>query len=160
MYKRHYIKNNVWTPTCGIFLVNTRDEILIVHPTRSVNLSIPKWQLEEGETTWEAAIRELKEETNIDINKINIIKNIPLDAQKYTNKRKTLHPFLIITDSVIDIKKLKCTTYVMDKVTGEEKYPENDKFYMLNIHDRGNDVFSNRLHYTQLDTVRIVRDLL
>lgn len=54
--------------THGIFIVDKRLRILCVHPTNSPDTtwSIPKGGADGEETSLQAAIRELKEETNFD----------------------------------------------------------------------------------------------
>lgn len=56
--------------THGIFIIDKRLRILCVHPTGSPDTvwSIPKGGADEGETSIQAAIRELKEETNFNYN--------------------------------------------------------------------------------------------
>lgn len=58
--------------TCGIYLINKNNQILLVHPNNAPKhkWSIPKGMMEDGETYTETALRETFEETNIklDIN--------------------------------------------------------------------------------------------
>ena len=61
--------------TVGIFLYSERDKkILIVHPTNSSQKfwSVPKGLKYEDEDTFSAGLRELKEETNISLNEIDV----------------------------------------------------------------------------------------
>ncbi len=52
--------------SCGCIVVNENKEILLVHQN-SGHWGFPKGHMEIGETEIETAIREVKEETNIDV---------------------------------------------------------------------------------------------
>ena len=52
--------------SCGAIIINDKKEILLVKQTKG-HYSFPKGHVESGETEIETAIRETKEETNIDI---------------------------------------------------------------------------------------------
>ena len=52
--------------SCGAIVLNKNNEILLVHHNAG-HWDLPKGHVEEGETEEQTAIREVKEETNIDI---------------------------------------------------------------------------------------------
>ncbi len=52
--------------SCGAIIVNDKSQVLLVKQTLG-HYSFPKGHVEPGETEEETAIREVKEETNIDI---------------------------------------------------------------------------------------------
>ena len=52
--------------SCGAIIINDKKEVLLVKQTKG-HYSFPKGHVEAGETEIETAIRETKEETNIDI---------------------------------------------------------------------------------------------
>ena len=52
--------------SCGCIIVNNKNEILLVHHNKG-HWDFPKGHIEEGETEVQTAIREVKEETNIDV---------------------------------------------------------------------------------------------
>ena len=52
--------------SCGCIVINEKNEILLVHHNAG-HWGLPKGHMEEGETEIETAIRETKEETNIDV---------------------------------------------------------------------------------------------
>ena len=52
--------------SCGCIIINDKDEVLLVHHNKG-HWDFPKGHVEEGETEVETAIREVKEETNIDV---------------------------------------------------------------------------------------------
>src|SRR5690606_11426410 len=51
--------------SCGVILLNERDQLLLVHATGSRWWDLPKGLADSGETTLAAARRELLEETGI-----------------------------------------------------------------------------------------------
>ena len=52
--------------SCGCVIINENDQVLLVHHNAG-HWDFPKGHVEEGETEVQTAIREVKEETNIDV---------------------------------------------------------------------------------------------
>ena len=52
--------------SCGCIILNDKKEVLLVHHNKG-HWDFPKGHVEEGETEVQTAIREVKEETNIDV---------------------------------------------------------------------------------------------
>ena len=52
--------------SCGCIILNDKKQVLLVHHNKG-HWDFPKGHIEEGETEVETAIREVKEETNIDV---------------------------------------------------------------------------------------------
>ena len=52
--------------SCGCIILNDKNEVLLVHHNKG-HWDFPKGHVEEGETEVQTAIREVKEETNIDV---------------------------------------------------------------------------------------------
>ena len=52
--------------SCGCIILNENKEVLLVHHNKG-HWDFPKGHVEEGETEVQTAIREVKEETNIDV---------------------------------------------------------------------------------------------
>lgn len=52
--------------SCGCIIINDKKEVLLVHHNKG-HWDFPKGHVEEGETEVQTAIREVKEETNIDV---------------------------------------------------------------------------------------------
>ena len=52
--------------SCGAIIINDNKEVLLLKQTKG-HYSFPKGHVEPGETEVETAIREIKEETNIDV---------------------------------------------------------------------------------------------
>ena len=55
--------------SCGCIIINDKNEVLLIHHNAG-HWDFPKGHVEYGETEMETAIREVKEETNIDV-KVN-----------------------------------------------------------------------------------------
>ena len=97
--------------SCGFILLNKKDkrQILACLPTgRKVfsggNYDIPKGHKEEGESTLEAALRELKEETGITLTNEKIY---DCGIFKYL-AQKDLYIYIAVVD--LNLKSLKCTS--------------------------------------------------
>lgn len=52
--------------SCGCIVINDKNEVLLIHHNAG-HWDFPKGHVEEGETEVQTAIREVKEETNIDV---------------------------------------------------------------------------------------------
>ena len=52
--------------SCGCIVINDKNEILLIHH-KVGHWGFPKGHVEDGETEIQTAIREVKEETNIDV---------------------------------------------------------------------------------------------
>jgi 8-oxo-dGTP pyrophosphatase MutT (NUDIX family) len=101
--------------TYGIFLEDCNGKLLVATPTggRTGSLTIPKGGKEVGESDWQAAVREFKEEAGIDVesfyNYTEFIYKLP--PVKYRSGAKTLHAYYIQLACVIDIASCTCTTF-------------------------------------------------
>jgi 8-oxo-dGTP pyrophosphatase MutT (NUDIX family) len=108
--------------TCGIFLV-CEDKLLIGRVTNSDNKwSIPKGLMDKGETEIEAALRELKEETDIDHHHV-VLTSTDYFEYLYKSKKKTLVAFLATTNKHHD-----AICYSMVETDGKPSFPEIDLF--------------------------------
>ena len=52
--------------SCGCIIINDKNEVLLIHHNAG-HWDFPKGHMEEGETEVQTAIREVKEETNIEV---------------------------------------------------------------------------------------------
>ncbi|MDF2436933.1 MAG: hydrolase [Bacteroidota bacterium] len=134
--------------TCGIYLYDKHSEkILICHPTDASwkSWSIPKGLKDEGEESFIAAARELKEETGIDLLKLSILKTEQLPAVKYKKQNKVLESFLVITETSLEKEKLFC-----DSLTPKGK-PEIDKWAWVEP-----SVISEKAHESQAENINLI----
>lgn len=133
--------------TCGFFIYNIdTNSILLGHVTNGEHWSIPKGKQEQDESIFQAAIRELQEESNIDSRFISNCSVWKLSPQKYTHGKKRLNSFLAICDS--KPKDIKCVS------TFEDSYgntlPEFDMLKWFTIDDIK--AYQVPIHYTQYDS--------
>lgn len=138
--------------TCGIYLYHIQSEkILVCHATHSPwnNWSIPKGLQDEQEELYEAAVRELYEETGIELKQIAILATHSLEARKYQKQNKILESFLILTDT--DFSK---HTFVCHTLT-EKQFPEVDKWKWISLDDAG-----KLLHEAQQRNIVRIKELL
>lgn len=140
--------------TCGIFLYSTINKgFLIGHPTRHPwdEWSIPKGMREDGESDYQAAIREMYEETSLKIQSdINILEIHKFPTSRYKSGKKSLESFLIITDFDLKTFKFECLSFVQ----GDLSFPEIDKFKIGNIKDL------DMLHITQKKHINEIVNLI
>lgn len=103
--------------TCAAFITDG-NHVLVCHPTNNryyMSWSLPKGCKNNNETQEDAVIRETFEETNISLNKENLIK-----INDYSYKRDKFYTlFLYKTENLPDIKQLKCTSYIDELKTYE-----------------------------------------
>jgi len=132
--------------SAGIFLINKEGKILIGHPTKHSNnsWSIPKGKLDEGETEYEAAVRETWEESNMDVSSVTTYHE--LDKKVYNHKKKQLKPYVILEtenpELDLETAEVKCNANVPEEKGG---YPEMDDFKWVDV-----DEARGLLHHTQV----------
>jgi len=145
--------------TVGIFLYNEKDnKILIVHPTNSSQKfwSIPKGLKEENEDAFITGVRELREETNISLNDIDVdiityIEEFP--TIKYPKRSKSLIPYLVMIKYDVNLFDLKCECMV--EIDGIKPFPEIDEFKWVSI-----DEALPLIHVTQQKTLLKIKENL
>jgi 8-oxo-dGTP pyrophosphatase MutT (NUDIX family) len=138
--------------TCGIYLYSTLlKKILICHATNSSwkTWTIPKGLKDNGEECFNAALRELKEETGIDAQNINIVNVHPLSKVKYQKQNKFLESFLLITDTDLNSHNFECSTYT------DNKFPEVDKWKWVSIEE-----MNELLHESQQKNYDAIKELI
>ena len=109
--------------SCGILYLY-QDKILLCHVTNQKHWDIPKGEIEEGDTPIQCCLRELKEETGLDLSdEINNIED--LGRHPYIQNKKDLHLFKYVSNTPINLDKLKCTTYFN---SGTNILPETDEY--------------------------------
>ena len=122
----------------GIFLYQKDSfKFLVGHPTNhSPNFwSIPKGVVDQGENYWEAAVRELKEETDLNLNDYDYVIEKEFDFITYKSKRKKLKTFKVRADFPDDFK-FKCKSMVTHLGGGKvvkNPFPEMDDFKFISL---------------------------
>ena len=140
--------------TCGIFLINSKGELLIVHPTHSPwnTWSIPKGLTDANESYLDAAIREAKEEIGIDLNVFGFksIDYIELPHLRYN--AKSLCSFILYVGDKLNNIDFKCNSFVNSNIN----FPEIDMINWVNLV-----VASNLLAPTQSGLIpTIIKELI
>lgn len=138
--------------TCGIYLYSTLSQkILICHATNSSwkTWSIPKGLKDNKEDCYSAASRELREETGIDLQILNILKVTPLPKRKYLKQNKFLESFLVVSDTDLSSHQFECSTYI------NNQFPEVDKWKWINV-EMGNEL----LHESQQKNFEIIHEII
>lgn len=97
--------------------------MLICHATHApfCSWTIPKGLPLQNETYWNAACRELLEETGINISKIKVVEVIELPIQLYSQQKKQIISFLIITNENFRRHQFECKSFV------NHQFPEIDQ---------------------------------
>jgi putative (di)nucleoside polyphosphate hydrolase len=116
-------KREPWT-SCGTLVINRRGDILLCRITGSNKWDIPKGIQDPGETTLEAAMRELREETSL-----------VFDAELFEDlgrfdyrPDKQLHLYRVYAPEDLDsLGHLICTSHFPHRLTGLPT-PEVDEF--------------------------------
>ncbi|QPB12252.1 nudix hydrolase [Providencia phage PSTCR6] len=120
-------------------------KILICHATHTPYWGIPKGHIDEGETPLEAAIREVKEETN---HIVTDPENLIDLGEHFYYKGKNMHLFLYEGPNMPDDKTCICTSmYTKNGRT----FPENDAFKYVEIEDLKH--WCSKSQYKLLDKV-------
>ena len=110
--------------SCGVIVRRVAGELLLCHATGRNYWDIPKGIRDEGETSIEAALRELREEAGIELNESQL-----RDAavHKYL-PRKDLHLFLLDPpDPLLEIDQCRCSTHYTPRY-GTREIPEVDDY--------------------------------
>ena len=130
--------------TCGFFIFNKNTKkVLFGHVTNNNEWSIPKGKQEEGETLFQAALRELEEEANITKDFISKCYVYKLDPINYNHKKKRLNSFLAICEETPT--DISCPSTFVDSYGN--KLPELDMHRWFEIPEVVNKLFP--IHYTQ-----------
>lgn len=118
--------------TCGSFLLTPNNNILLCLPTNSITgWTVPKGLPDFGESFYKAAVRELKEETGISIDKYRH-QTKELGIEKYPLRDKMIKGFLFILDEDIEGIPLVCNSFFTCRNTGN-MLPEISKHKWMKV---------------------------
>ena len=121
--------------TAAIVMINKKGDILAGHATgkpMDAGWDFPKGLVEEGEQDIIAAIRELREETGINIWRLENADLLDIGIFPH-NKEKDIHIYLYQTEQFPDIDELKCTSYF--ELNGKQ-IPEVNAFKIISKEER------------------------
>jgi 8-oxo-dGTP pyrophosphatase MutT (NUDIX family) len=118
---RHMSRHTV---SCGTLVLNSLGQLLLCHVTGTAAWDIPKGMRDPGETSLEAAMRELAEEAGVAFDAGRF-----LDLGEFDYRRdKRLHLFRVDAgDELGDLAHLACNSYFPHQKTGKPT-PETDGF--------------------------------
>lgn len=110
--------------SCGTLVVNSEGQLLVCHVTDTAKWDIPKGMQDPGESTLQAAMRELREEAGI-----------VFDAARFEDlggfayrRDKRLHLYLVRAgDELGRLEHLACTSFFPHPVSGRPT-PEADGY--------------------------------
>jgi ADP-ribose pyrophosphatase YjhB (NUDIX family) len=138
--------------TCGIYLINKNNQILLVHPINAPKFiwSIPKGLMDKGETYLETALRETFEETNIkiDMHSSTIKRIMEFEMVKYRKTKKQLKSYALIVNDDFSGITLKCTSTFKNR--DGINVPENDLVQWYPLEFKSDPQYSHiQLHESQ-----------
>ena len=119
------------TVSFGVLIFNEHGQLLMAHATGQKHWDIPKGGAEPGESARTAAIREVREETGIDLSSASMEE---LGLLRY-HARKDLHLFrAVLHTRDCDIAACRCDSFFPHHVSGALT-PEVDEFRWIDIPD-------------------------
>lgn len=136
--------------TFGIFLYSIKTSKLLICKASGNygGWSIPKGMAEEGESPAETAVRELWEETGIDVNSLKISSIVELDPVMYKTRKKILKSFLYIIEDDLSDFDFKCISLV------DGKYPEISDYKLVELENA-----EKVLHEAQASKIAEIKQL-
>jgi 8-oxo-dGTP pyrophosphatase MutT (NUDIX family) len=108
--------------SCGILILNARQELLLCHVTGQDHWDLPKGGAHEGESPLQAALRETREETGLHLDATALLE---LGRYDYRPK-KDLHLFATLAER-FDVAELRCESHFAQWGTGR-RLPEMDGY--------------------------------
>ncbi|MDB5745818.1 MAG: hydrolase [Massilia sp.] len=113
-----------YTVSCGTLVLDSAGQLLLCHVTGTAAWDIPKGMQDPGETTLEAAMRELREEAGIGFHSSRF-----RDLGQFDYRRdKRLHLYRVEAgDELGNLSQLACSSFFPHHATGLPT-PETDGF--------------------------------
>ena len=108
--------------SCGVVILNPDRELLLCHVTGQTHWDLPKGGIDRGETPLQAALREAREETGLQLDPAALL---DLGRHRYRPK-KDLHLYATLMPR-IDLAGLHCSTHFTQRYSGR-KLPEMDGY--------------------------------
>lgn len=146
--------------TCGIYLFDSRNLLLIQHPTGfpSHVWGIPKGRVDVGETNlFEVAKRELLEETGVNLDNFTIEYIEEFDSVKFNVSNRYLKSFFVKVREDMSDFNFFCDSMVIRG--GVPAFPEVDDWRWTTIDDVM-DAFNNKYGSFQLDNLLRCKKIL
>jgi 8-oxo-dGTP pyrophosphatase MutT (NUDIX family) len=123
--------------SCGFVIINTNNKILICHPTNDFSgygiWDLPKGRIDDGETELECALREVYEETNLNLKEIKGDTSF-LSRTERNGRKYVLYVFRALED--LSKYEIKCNSLVDgDYESWETPYYEIDEYKWVSVYD-------------------------
>lgn len=147
--------------TCGIYLFDRSNLLLIQHPTnfRATVWGVPKGRVDEGESDlFEVAKRELFEETGIVLDNYTIVSKEEFNEVRYNDTNKYLKGFFVKIEEDLSNFNLHCDSMVYRN--GKPAFPEVDEYKWVTVEEAKEIFSSDRMTNFQLDNLNMCQHLL
>ena len=108
--------------SCGILILNPQRELLLCHVTGQDHWDLPKGGAHDGESPLQAALRETREETGLQLQPAALLELGRLDYRP----KKDLHLFATLMPR-FDVAALRCESHFAQWGTGR-RLPEMDGY--------------------------------
>jgi 8-oxo-dGTP pyrophosphatase MutT (NUDIX family) len=147
--------------TCGIYLFDDNNLLLIQHPTgfRPTVWGVPKGRPDIGEENlFEVAKRELFEETGIVLDDLTIVHQEEFNEVRYNDTNKYLKGFFVKVEEDLSDFDLHCDSMVYRN--GEPSFPEVDEYKWVTIEEANQIFSSDRMTNFQVNNLNICKILI